>query len=89
MTLRRWTVSPMDVATMRAYCLTKPGAWSDEWLDRYPTAARVMAYLGRSGWNDLDDDVIPDDELREAVDESYRLVVAKLPRKHRPDGWDA
>jgi len=25
----------------------------------------------------------------EAVDESYRLVVSKLPRKHRPDGWDA
>ena len=22
------------------------------------------------------------------VDESYRLVVAKLPKKRRPDGWD-
>ena len=31
---------------------------------------------------------IPDDDLREAVDESYRLVVGKLPKKHRPEGWD-
>ena len=48
-----------------------------------------MAYIGRSGWNTLTvDGAIPDDEIREAVDESYRLVVAKLPKKHRPDGWD-
>jgi hypothetical protein len=24
---------------------------ADEWLQRYPSSARVMAYLGRSGWN--------------------------------------
>ena len=48
-----------------------------------------MAYIGRSGWNDLSySGAIPDDELEEAVDESYRLVVAKLPRRHRPPGWD-
>ena len=46
-----------------------------------------MAYLGRSGWNDLAfGGAIPDEELLEAVDESYRLVVAKLPVRHRPDG---
>ena len=46
-----------------------------------------MAYIGRSGWNDLAfDGQIPDDELLEAVDESYRLVVEKLPKKLRPDG---
>jgi predicted DNA-binding protein (MmcQ/YjbR family) len=62
---------------------------ADEWLDRYPDDATVMAYIGRSGWNTLSiTGAIPDDELREAVDESYRLVVGKLPRKHRPDGWD-
>jgi predicted DNA-binding protein (MmcQ/YjbR family) len=27
---------------------------------------------------------IPDDEIREAVDTSYALVVAKLPRSRRP-----
>jgi predicted DNA-binding protein (MmcQ/YjbR family) len=63
---------------------------ADEWLHRFPGEASVMRYIGRSGWNDLAfGGAIPDDELLEAVDESYRLVVAKLPRKHRPDGWDA
>jgi predicted DNA-binding protein (MmcQ/YjbR family) len=63
---------------------------ADEWLQRYPEDASVMAYIGRSGWNDLAfGGAIPDDELFEAVDESYRLVVGKLPKKHRPDGWDA
>ncbi|HWM72612.1 MAG TPA: MmcQ/YjbR family DNA-binding protein [Nocardioides sp.] len=121
----------MDVATMQAHCLAKPGAWpdnpwdhehpvikvgpgergkifaflgatgigikggpsreaADEWLQRFPDDASVMAYIGRSGWNDLAfDGAIPDEDLLEAVDESYRLVVAKLPKKHRPEGWDA
>ncbi len=62
---------------------------ADEWLHRFPDDASVMAYIGRSGWNDLAfGGSIPDDELLEAVDESYRLVVSKLPKKHRPDGWD-
>jgi len=121
----------VDVETMQAHCLAKPGAWADnpwghdhpvikvgegsagkifaflgaegvgvkggasrkaadEWLLRYPGAASKMAYIGRSGWNDLAfTGEIPDEELFEAVDDSYRLVVTKLPKKHRPDGWDA
>ena len=63
---------------------------ADEWLARYPDDASVMAYIGRSGWNSLTvNGAIPDDEIREAVDESYAFVVAKLPKKHRPAGWDA
>ena len=62
---------------------------ADEWLARYPEDAAVMAYIGRSGWNTLRlGGAIPDDEIREAVDTSYELVVARLPRKHRPAGWD-
>ncbi|GAA1147334.1 MmcQ/YjbR family DNA-binding protein [Nocardioides aquiterrae] len=58
---------------------------ADEWLDRYPDDATVMRYIGRSGWNTLAlGGAIPDDELLEAVDESYRLVVAKLPKRDRP-----
>ena len=39
-----------------------------------------MAYIGRSGWNSLSlDGAIPDEDLLDAVDESYRLVVEKLP----------
>jgi predicted DNA-binding protein (MmcQ/YjbR family) len=62
---------------------------ADEWLHRYPDDAAVMAYIGRSGWNDLAlAGAIPDDELAEAIEESYRLVVSRLPRKDRPAGWD-
>ncbi len=62
---------------------------ADEWLQRYPDDAGVMAYIGRSGWNDLTwNGAIPDDEIIEAVEESYRLVVGKLPKKLRPEGWD-
>lgn len=63
---------------------------ADEWLARFPGAASVMAYIGRSGWNDLAfSGEIPDDEILEAVDESYRLVVSGLAKKRRPEGWDA
>ena len=66
-----------------------PRAAAHEWIQRFPGDATVMPYIGRSGWNDLAfGGAIPDDELLEAVDESYRLVVSKLPKKHRPDGWD-
>ncbi len=58
---------------------------ADEWLHRYPGEAKVMAYIGRSGWNTLPvGGTIPDDELLEAVDASYEAVVGKLPKKDRP-----
>ena len=58
---------------------------ADEWLLRFPDSARVMPYIGRSGWNTLDvGGDIPDDEICEAIDESYSFVLAKIPRKHRP-----
>jgi predicted DNA-binding protein (MmcQ/YjbR family) len=58
---------------------------ADEWLQRYPDDAKVMAYIGRSGWNSLRiGAAIPDEELLEAVDASYDTVVSKLPKKDRP-----
>jgi predicted DNA-binding protein (MmcQ/YjbR family) len=58
---------------------------ADEWLARYPDDAVVMPYIGRSGWNSLQiGGGIPDEELREAIDASYEMVVSKLPRKDRP-----
>ncbi|MGI8418679.1 MAG: MmcQ/YjbR family DNA-binding protein [Nakamurella sp.] len=58
---------------------------ADEWLTRYPDDARVMAYIGRSGWNTLAvGGSIPVDEIREAIDASYDRVVAKLPKSRRP-----
>ena len=58
---------------------------ADEWLARYPGAAAVMPYIGRAGWNSLQiAGGIPDEELLEAVDASYDMVVSKLPKKDRP-----
>lgn len=58
---------------------------ADEWLRRFPDDATVMAYIGRSGWNTLwIGGNIPDEELLEAVDASYDMVVARLPRRERP-----
>jgi predicted DNA-binding protein (MmcQ/YjbR family) len=58
---------------------------ADEWLLRYPDDASVMAYIGRSGWNSLRvGGAIPDEEIFEAIDDSYAAVVAKLPKKERP-----
>ncbi|GAA4359124.1 MmcQ/YjbR family DNA-binding protein [Angustibacter luteus] len=58
---------------------------ADEWLQRYPDDASVMAYIGRYGWNTLTlNGAISDDEVLEAVDASYADVVARLPRSQRP-----
>jgi predicted DNA-binding protein (MmcQ/YjbR family) len=58
---------------------------ADEWLLRYPDDARVMPYIGRSGWNTLlIGGAIEDEEITEAIDASYATVVAKLPKKDRP-----
>ncbi len=58
---------------------------ADEWLARYPDDASVMAYIGRSGWNALRlNRGIPDDEIEAAIDDSYDLVVSKIPRSRRP-----
>jgi predicted DNA-binding protein (MmcQ/YjbR family) len=58
---------------------------ADEWLLRFPGDASAMRYIGRSGWNTLVvGDAIPDDEVFEAIDASYAMVVSKLPRRDRP-----
>lgn len=58
---------------------------ADEWLRRHPGDASVAAYIGRHGWNRLaTGGAIELDELLEAIDTSYELVVATLPRSQRP-----
>ena len=77
----------LGAETVGVKCGTR--AEADEWLAEYPADASVMAYIGRSGWNTLAvGGAIPDDEILEAVDESYRMVVSRLPKKHRPPGWE-
>ena len=66
----------------------KCGATEDEAAElrhRYPEHVTVMPYIGRHGWNSVRvDGTIPDEELRELVDESYAAIVAKLPKRLRP-----
>jgi predicted DNA-binding protein (MmcQ/YjbR family) len=58
---------------------------ADEWLLQFPHDARVMAYIGRSGWNTLDiGGAISDGEILEALEASYATIVAKLPKSRRP-----
>jgi predicted DNA-binding protein (MmcQ/YjbR family) len=65
-------------------------AEADEWLAEFPADASVMPYLGRSGWNTLRiDGAIGAEVLKEAIDASYALVVARLPRSRRPSGTGA
>lgn len=60
-------------------------AEADEWLLQYPEDASVMAYIGRNGWNSLRlGGTIPDEELLDAIDLSYDLIVSKLPKSRRP-----
>lgn len=58
---------------------------ADELLAEYPDDARVMAYIGRSGWNTVTvGGAVPDGVIEELIDQSYDLVVAKLPKRLRP-----
>lgn len=62
---------------------------ADAWLQRFPDDATPMPTIGRTGWNSLRiEGAIPDDELLAAVDESYARVIANVPKRHRPEGWD-
>ncbi len=70
-------------ASVGVKCGTR--AEADEWLAEYPDDASVMAYIGRHGWNTLRvGGAIPDGALHEAIDTSYDLVVATLPKSRRP-----
>jgi predicted DNA-binding protein (MmcQ/YjbR family) len=60
---------------------------ADLWLERYPDHARKMAYIGAHGWNTfILDGTIDDDIVRDLIDTSYELVLARLPRSQRPAG---
>lgn len=51
----------------------------------YPQAVTDAPYLSKRHWVRVAlDGTVPDDELRELVVGSYRLVVAGLPRSARP-----
>ena len=60
-----------------------------EWRTRYPLHITVPRYLNKQLWNRVwlaVPDGPDDEEVHELIDDSYRLVVAALPRSKRPPG---
>jgi predicted DNA-binding protein (MmcQ/YjbR family) len=55
-----------------------------ELKQRYPELARAPRYLDKRLWVQLVIDGVPDEEVRELIDDSYDQVVAKLPKSERP-----
>jgi predicted DNA-binding protein (MmcQ/YjbR family) len=55
-----------------------------ELRQRYPGLAGPAPYLNKRLWVRLTIDQVPDEEVRELIDDSYDLVVAKLPKAERP-----
>ncbi len=55
-----------------------------ELKQRYPALAGPAPYLNKRLWVRLEIDGVPDDEVWELIDDSYDLVVAKLPKAQRP-----
>lgn len=55
-----------------------------ELKQRYPDYAGPAPYLSKRLWVRLVIDEVPDDEVQELIDDSYDLVVAKLPKAERP-----
>jgi predicted DNA-binding protein (MmcQ/YjbR family) len=55
-----------------------------ELKQRYPELARAPRYLDKRLWVQLRIDGVPDEEVRELIDDSYDQVVAKLPKSERP-----
>lgn len=63
----------------------------DEWRRRFPEEIGPQPYLRHLPWSRiaLGGPGLGADDLRELVDESYAAVAGRLPKKHRPEGWDA
>lgn len=60
----------------------------DEWRSRYPDHVGTAAYLSKTLWNQIKTTgrgAPPADELCELIEDSYDLVVAKLPKSQRPE----
>lgn len=58
---------------------------ANELIRVYPNDVTASSYIGRYGWNGVElNGAIPDDEVRELIDQSYEAVVSRLPKSKRP-----
>lgn len=56
----------------------------EELKQRYPEDAGPARYLDKRLWVRVLIDRLDDEQVRELIEDSYDLVVAKLPRAQRP-----
>ena len=56
----------------------------EELTQRFGADAGPAPYLNKRLWARLYIDRVPDEDVRELIDDSYRLVVAGLPKSQRP-----
>jgi predicted DNA-binding protein (MmcQ/YjbR family) len=56
----------------------------EELKARYPEHAGPAPYLNKSLWARVLLEGLPDDEVRELIDDSYEIVVQSLPKSRRP-----
>lgn len=58
---------------------------ADELVQIYPDDVSSSHYIGRYGWNAVNyNGKVPEDEIRELIDQSYDAIVSKLPKSKRP-----
>ena len=76
-----FAVTPLEVAPVRLSFKCTPENFADL-CER--TGIIPAPYMARAQWVALESlNAIPDDELRELLSESYRLVWERLPKKRR------
>lgn len=56
----------------------------EELKQRFGPDAGPAPYLDKRLWAQLVIDRVPEEDVRELIDDSYRLVVAGLPKSQRP-----
>lgn len=56
----------------------------EELKQRFGPDAGPAPYLNKQLWAQLYIDRVPEEDVRELIDDSYRLVVAGLPKSQRP-----
>jgi predicted DNA-binding protein (MmcQ/YjbR family) len=59
----------------------------DQWRHEYPNHAEKAPYLSKTLWNLIRTTgagAPADEEIRDLINQSYALVVAKLPKSQRP-----
>jgi predicted DNA-binding protein (MmcQ/YjbR family) len=75
---------PSDGAGESSMSIKNDAEVIEELKQRYPDYVGPAPYLNKRLWARVLLEHLPDDEVRELIDDSYDLVVASLPKARRP-----